>query len=213
MSLSLALDALVQRASVVLESDARARLLVWLEAAKAWNAKLDLTAARTDAALVEILVLDLLHLAPSIGPGAVILDVGTGAGAPGLGLALLRSDVRVACVEPLAKRVAFLRTVIGAANVEERVVVSGARLDPSAAALPADLQRFAPSFDLAVSRATFAPATWADFGLRLAEQAVLMLVDESPPLPPGARTLDDRRYEVPSSGAPRRLLRIARAAP
>lgn len=213
MSLSLALDALLQRASAAVEPDARARLLVWLEAAKAWNAKLDLTAARTDAALVEILLLDVLHLAPMVGPGAVVLDVGTGAGAPGLGLALVRPDVRVACAEPLAKRVAFLRTVVGAANVEDRVAVSAARIDPSSAALPADLQRFAPSFDLAVSRATFPPPIWAALGLRLAQQSVLMLVDESPLLPPDAHLLDDRRYEVPSSGAPRRLLRIARAAP
>ena len=127
---------------------------------------------------------------------------------------LLQPDApQVACAEPLAKRVAFLRTVVGAANVEDRVAVSAARIDPSSAALPADLQRFAPSFDLAVSRATFPPPIWAALGLRLAQQSVLMLVDESPLLPPDAHLLDDRRYEVPSSGAPRRLLRIARAAP
>jgi 16S rRNA (guanine527-N7)-methyltransferase len=212
MSLSSALDALLRRASATLDPGARARLIIWLEAAKAWNAKLDLTAARTDEALVEILVLDVLHLAPLVAPGAVVLDVGTGAGAPGLGLALLRPDVRVACIEPLAKRVAFLRTVVGSASVEERVVVSAARVDPSAVALPADLGRFAPAFDLAVSRATFPPAIWAAVGLRLAEQAVLLLVEESPALPIDAREIDERRYEVPSSGAPRRLLRITRAA-
>lgn len=213
MSLGQALDALAVRAGVTVDAAARGRLLAWLEAARAWNQKLDLTAARTDAALVEILVLDVLHLGALVPEGAAVLDVGTGAGAPGLGLALLRPDLRVACVEPLAKRVAFLRSVVGATRVEDRVSVSGARIDPDAPAPPADVAKVASAPDLAISRATFAPESWARVGLRLAPEAILMLVDEAPPLSEGARVVADHRYTVPSSGAPRRLLRIARGGP
>ena len=212
MGLSDSLDALVARLAFDLDPEARRRLLAWIQAAEAWNAKLDLTAARSPAGLVEILVLDVLEVSALIPLGATVLDVGTGAGAPGLGLALLRPDLRVACVEPLAKRVAFLRTVVGASGVQGRVAVSGARIDPAAPALPSELERFAPGYDLAVSRATFSPPVWAAVGLQLAPEAVLMLVDETPALPPAARPVADRRYEVPSSGAPRRLVKLTRSA-
>jgi 16S rRNA (guanine527-N7)-methyltransferase len=192
--------------------DAERLLASWLEEARAWNQRLDLTAARTDEVLSEILLLDVLHLDPMIPPGARVIDVGTGAGAPGLGLALLRPDLRVICVEPQGKRVAFLRTVVGGARIEDRVQVVAARVSATEPALPAELSAHPPP-DLAISRATFPPETWAQVGLSLAKEAILMLVDEAPALPTGARTLDDRRYVVPSSGAPRRLLKIARGGP
>ncbi len=47
-------------------------------------------------------------LAPLIPEGARVADVGSGAGLPGLVLALARPDLRVTLIEPMARRVAFL---------------------------------------------------------------------------------------------------------
>ena len=50
--------------------------------------------------------------------GARVIDVGSGAGLPGVPLALARPDVEVVLLEPLARRVAFLEeAVAGLANV------------------------------------------------------------------------------------------------
>jgi len=48
-------------------------------------------------------------LAEGIAPNASVVDVGSGAGLPGLVLALARPDLRVVLVEPLERRAAFLR--------------------------------------------------------------------------------------------------------
>jgi 16S rRNA (guanine527-N7)-methyltransferase len=50
-------------------------------------------------------------LAPLIPPDSTLADVGSGAGLPGVVLAIARPDVRVTLVEPMARRVAFLEEV------------------------------------------------------------------------------------------------------
>src|SRR4051794_21721280 len=82
----------------------------WLDALAEWNAKIDLTAAKEPHALAWLMLADAMMLAPQVAKGARVVDVGTGAGAPGLALAILRPDLRVTLAEPLGKRAAFLRT-------------------------------------------------------------------------------------------------------
>ena len=100
---------------------------------RTWNARLDLTAAREEAALAEVLFADALVLrARELVPeGARVLDVGSGAGAPALPFAIVRADCRVAMLEPLRKRVAFLRTAIGTLDLAARVTAIEGRIDPA----------------------------------------------------------------------------------
>ena len=49
----------------------------------------------------------------AIPPGAVVCDVGSGAGLPGLALALARPDLSVLLVEPLERRAEFLQEAVG----------------------------------------------------------------------------------------------------
>jgi len=97
---------------VVVPEDARKALVSWLDLLVTWNARVDLTAARSADELVDLMLADALILSTRIPEGARVVDVGTGAGAPGLALAVLRADLEVTLVEPLAKRAAFLRTVL-----------------------------------------------------------------------------------------------------
>src|SRR5262245_61489940 len=89
------------------------RLSKWLSALVTWNERLDLTAARGTDELLDLMLADASLLARETKEGASVIDVGSGAGAPGLALALARPDLRVTLAEPKTKRVAFLRTVIG----------------------------------------------------------------------------------------------------
>lgn len=51
-------------------------------------------------------------IAPAFAKGAEVADLGSGAGLPGLVLALSRPDLRITLIEPLQRRVAFLNEVI-----------------------------------------------------------------------------------------------------
>lgn len=58
-------------------------------------------------------VLNSAAVAEAVPPGAVVVDVGSGAGLPGIPLALARPDVVVTLVEPMARRVEFLEEAVG----------------------------------------------------------------------------------------------------
>jgi 16S rRNA (guanine527-N7)-methyltransferase len=62
-------------------------------------------------------------LADLIGPAASVIDVGSGAGLPGIVLAVARPDLTVALVEPLARRAAFLSEAVELLGLEQTTVV------------------------------------------------------------------------------------------
>ena len=61
--------------------------------------------------------------------GAVVVDVGSGAGLPGLPLALGRPDLRVILVEPLLRRSTFLSEAVSELGLDERVSVLRSRAE------------------------------------------------------------------------------------
>ncbi|HVU71455.1 MAG TPA: 16S rRNA (guanine(527)-N(7))-methyltransferase RsmG [Mycobacteriales bacterium] len=61
--------------------------------------------------------------------GASVLDVGSGAGLPGLPLALARPDLRVTLLEPLERRVRFLGEVVDALALSDQVTVARGRAE------------------------------------------------------------------------------------
>lgn len=63
--------------------------------------------------------------------GARIVDVGSGAGLPGLPMALRRADLRVDLVEPMLRRTRFLESAVGELGLADRVrVVRGRAEEP-----------------------------------------------------------------------------------
>jgi 16S rRNA (guanine527-N7)-methyltransferase len=88
-----------------------------------WNARLNLTAIVDPAEIATKHFLDSLTLlvAQPPPPRARLVDVGTGAGFPGVPLALARPDIRVTVIESVAKKVRFLEALVPAldlANVD-----------------------------------------------------------------------------------------------
>jgi 16S rRNA (guanine527-N7)-methyltransferase len=170
----------------------------WLDLLRQWNARIDLTAARSDDELRDLMVADATMLSERVPQGASVVDVGTGAGAPGLALALLRPDLRVTLVEPLAKRVSFLRTVIGTLGRTD-ILLRRERV-----------QDLKDTWDVAISRATLPPGEWLPIALRLAPTAWTLLAREEPPEVAGAKLVDDVTYTWPLTNATRRAVRHER---
>jgi len=185
-------------------------IVIWLDLLARWNAKIDLTAARSAEELVDLMLADAVVLARHESPGAAVADVGSGAGGPGLALGLLRPDIAVTLIEPLAKRVAFLRTVLGhfgpAPSQANPLRVVRAKGE--------ELVARGEIFDSAVARATLPPPAWLELGGRMVKPggAVWILLAREPePAANDWKIETEERYTWPLTGAPRRALRYRRA--
>ena len=91
-----------------------------------WNAKLNLVAAADRSAVCERHLIPSLRLRPSIRKvrHANVLDVGSGAGFPGIPLAITTPASRFTLVESRRRRAVFLRTVIRELSLENTRVVN-----------------------------------------------------------------------------------------
>ncbi len=97
----------------------------------AWTPHINLTAIRDPAAVATAHVLDSLTALPwlrSRNP-ARMLDLGSGGGFPGLPLAAALPGAAVTLAEPIAKKAAFLRTVVVATGLAGRIEVLTARAE------------------------------------------------------------------------------------
>jgi len=77
-----------------------------------WNKKINLTAITDPAETAVKHFLDSLAPAQWIPAGALLMDIGSGGGFPGLPLKIIRPDLRVILVEATGKKVSFLTQVI-----------------------------------------------------------------------------------------------------
>jgi 16S rRNA (guanine527-N7)-methyltransferase len=158
-----------------------------------WNARINLTGARSTSELYDDHFPDALVLASVAGAGASVIDVGSGGGLPAVPLAILRPDLKLTLVEPRAKRVAFLRTALRAARRD--AVVLDCRLE--------DVARAGP-FDLAVSRATFAPGEWLAAARDVGREATVLAAAKWGGPSPGWSLTRDVAYRT-GRGHPRWL--------
>ncbi len=179
----------------------------------AWNRRLNLTAITDPAELAEKHLVDSLALLPLLGPARTLLDVGSGAGLPGVALACARPDLAVTCCDSVAKKVAFVKAVAAELALGVRGVVARAQGDPRAEGLPVA--------DAVVSRALADPQRWVPLGSRYlaaggrllamlgrdADEAALARAGESS----GLALAELVRFELPISGARRALARGVRA--
>ncbi len=193
-------------AELAVPDPSRKAIALWLDTLASWNARMDLTAARSSSELCDLMLGDALAISPHVAPGARLIDVGTGSGAPGLALALLRPDLEVTLVEPLTKRAAFLRTVLGMLERRDIELLRERGEDVAKRAREGARARW----DVATSRATLPPGVWIPLGLRLAPSAWAFFARETPPAV-GAASVDlDVEYTWPRAGAARRAVRYVR---
>lgn len=89
------------------------QLLTYLRELKRWNRRANLVGFRTDEALIRHGVLESLAFlrAFEVRPGLRLLDIGSGAGLPGIPLKVASPDLSVTLVEATRKKVSFLRQV------------------------------------------------------------------------------------------------------
>jgi 16S rRNA (guanine527-N7)-methyltransferase len=84
-------------------------------------------------------ILNCAVVADLVPSGAFVVDVGSGAGLPGIVLSVVRPDLSVTLVEPLARRIAFLDEVISALGLTETITVRARAEDCVGRVRPADV--------------------------------------------------------------------------
>ena len=92
-----------------LDARAQARLVDYLLLLEKWNRVHNLTAVREPGQMVELHLLDSLSLLPHVANARTLLDVGAGAGLPGIPLAVARPDLQVTLLDASHKKATFLR--------------------------------------------------------------------------------------------------------
>jgi 16S rRNA (guanine527-N7)-methyltransferase len=135
-----------------------------------WNERINLASLRTPAELTERHFADAFAAAQMIRPGEHVADVGSGGGLPAIPMAILLETCRFDLFEPIRKKVAFLRTAVRELGLAPRVNVHASSVVQPVA------PPFAQGFDVAMSRATFAPPTWLALGRELAREGGRVLV-------------------------------------
>ena len=85
---------------------------------KHWNSRMNLTSIRNNQEIIEKHFLDSLSVLQcfNIKPGDSVIDIGTGAGFPGLPIKIYIPDIKLVLVEPSLKKTSFLRFLIAQLN-------------------------------------------------------------------------------------------------
>ena len=107
-----ALEQGLEPLGLALANDVRGRLLEYTALLAKWNRTYNLTAIRTQHEMVTHHLLDSLAIVPHLpmpARAASLADAGSGAGLPGIPIAIARPDWRVALADSGQKKAAFLR--------------------------------------------------------------------------------------------------------
>jgi 16S rRNA (guanine527-N7)-methyltransferase len=94
-----------------LSSDQISQLIAYLELLLRWNKKINLTSIRDAPSCVRRHFGESLYLGRWVRLQGRLLDIGSGAGFPGLCLKIIFPDLSVTLLEPVAKKRAFLKEV------------------------------------------------------------------------------------------------------
>lgn len=78
----------------------------------AWNERVNLTALKTMDDIVDKHFIDSLYGHPLLPKHGFVLDIGTGAGFPGVPLKIAAPDRRLLCIDGTGKKITFVQTVI-----------------------------------------------------------------------------------------------------
>lgn len=97
------------------------QFMIYLQELIRWNKKINLTGIDNPRDIIVKHFLDSLAAlnACSIPIGSVVVDIGSGAGFPGIPLKIVREDLQLIVVEPVHKKTSFLKSLIGLLKLKD----------------------------------------------------------------------------------------------
>lgn len=199
-----------------LSSPTLAQFRIYLRELQRWNTRINLTGLKTDREIVIKHFLDSLAVRPYLGEAASLLDLGSGAGFPGLVWKLVQPELALTLVEARGKKAAFLEYLAACLKLEG-VKVEQVHLTPALA------RQWGPRWAAVTSRAAFSLAHFLDLGAPLLLPGGILLALKGPQLTPAELQAGERRaavlrlaplqchpYNLPLSGEARLLITTRR---
>ena len=206
MSLAAQLAQGIAQLDLQLSPQAQTRLLEYLALLQKWSRIYNLTAVREAPRMVSHHLLDCLAIVPRV-TAAAVLDVGSGAGLPGIPLALALPRTHVTLLDSSQKKTAFLQQVKFELKLDNAAVVCER----------VESWRPGRAFDMVISRAfsdlgEFIAAAGAHVaaGGRLAAMKGVYPHEEIARLPRGWRLHETVPLTVPGLHAQRHLLLLGK---
>lgn len=97
------------------------QFMIYKNLLQEWNEKINLTAITDDEEIIKKHFIDSMSIIKSgvIKEKARVIDVGTGAGLPGIPLKIIRPDIKLTLLDSLNKRINFLKAVCNEADIED----------------------------------------------------------------------------------------------
>ena len=126
-----------------------------------WNQKINLTAIIDYKDIILKHFVDSLTIEKYIEKNSYLVDIGTGAGFPGIPLKIVREDIKIVLVDSLNKRVQFLNEVIKKLDLQNIEAIH-ARVEEFG-----KNKRYRESFDIATSRAVANMSTLSEYMIPL----------------------------------------------
>ena len=208
MSIESQVEAGARALGLALPANAASRMAQHVALIEKWTRVHNLTAVREPEQMAVLHVLDSLSLVPYLGAARTVLDVGTGAGFPGIPLALAAEPLHVTLLDSSHKKATFLEQ----AKAELRLA------NVAVACERVETWKPATGFDLLVSRAF---AELADFvklaghllapGGRILAMKGVYPYEEIARIPATHRVTEVVELKVPTLDAKRHLVRIEAA--
>ena len=159
---------------VTIEDKEADLFLKYLIELKEWNKKINLTAITDDKDIIIRHFLDSLTLVPFLSNKKNILDIGSGAGFPGIPLKIVLPELKVTLIDSVNKKIIFMRHVIRTLGLKEIEAVQ-ARAENAAI-----VKKFENCFDVVTSRAFDDLSNFLDIAIPYAKREGIVLAMKGP---------------------------------
>lgn len=159
MPLSEKIGAAIGASGYEIGEEASLKFAEYLELLVKYNERVNLTAITDEDEIISKHFVDSLAGAGYVPEGARLIDIGTGAGFPGVPIKILRRDIELVLLESSAKKCAFLRELVSRLGLGAEIVCARAEAYGRGAARA--------TFDAAVSRAVAELKVIAELGVPL----------------------------------------------
>ncbi|MFI5394850.1 MAG: 16S rRNA (guanine(527)-N(7))-methyltransferase RsmG [Candidatus Binatia bacterium] len=161
-----------QEFGIDISSEQRAVFQAYIEALLFWRTRLSLTSAASALTIVRNHIVDSLAVARFIGPGWQVADLGSGAGFPGIPLAIVSPQSLITLIESRRKKANFLRDAVRRCGLTNAEVFEG-RVETLFTQRP-------ETFDLVVSRAVWTVSDFLDIASCLLRSGGLGIAMKGP---------------------------------